>query len=86
MKPEPGAPAFDNIDDLLADKIVNHGRNHADRTTADDPSPTGEASAVSPESEEPDAEQSVLSIIAAALAICTVLLILYRLFNRKPHR
>ena len=32
MQDECGAPAFDNIDDLLADKIINHSRNHSDQT------------------------------------------------------
>jgi hypothetical protein len=30
MQHNPGAPAFDNIDDLLAEKIVNHSRKHSD--------------------------------------------------------
>lgn len=30
MQHDSGAPAFDNIDDLLAEKIVNHSIKHTD--------------------------------------------------------
>ena len=32
MHHDSGAPAFDNIDDLLADKIVRHSRSHSGQT------------------------------------------------------
>ena len=86
MKPEPGAPAFDNIDDLLADKIVNHGRDHADRSTVDDPAPTGESTTIPPSEEATHARPTASAILVAALIAGTVLFLLYRLFNRESNR
>ncbi len=38
---EPGTPAFDNVDDLLADRIVHHSRAHSGSEKNSTPLPSG---------------------------------------------
>jgi hypothetical protein len=86
MNAESGAPAFDNIDELLTDKIVSHGRDHADRTDPDNLAVEPETLAAPVEHLELGNGPSGKMIILAFAALGIVLLILYRLLNRQQNR
>jgi hypothetical protein len=82
MHHDSGAPAFDNIDDLLADKIVRHSRTHSEQT--EKPETTAENQ---PEEETVDtSKKSTSSITGFSLVFALIILILlffvYRLSVR----
>lgn len=84
MKLDSGAPAFENVDELLADRIVKHSRRHSEQTdvrTAPLPEQHRPAAGAVPQKARD--ENSGLLIIAAAVAALVMLLLLYRLLVRK---
>jgi hypothetical protein len=86
MKSESGTPAFENIDDLLTEKIVTHGHDHADRTATQIPADDPDRQAAPAEHFEPGGGPSKKTIIVAFLILGMLLLIVYRLFNRQQNR
>jgi len=79
MNDECGAPAFENIDELLTEKIVNHSRDHSGTTGTSDPS-DGAAGPADEPSGPGTAGSRNLAVIAVFILVC---LVLYLFFNQK---
>lgn len=86
MKPESGAPAFDNIDELLTDKIINHGRDHANRPETGAQAAEPDQQTVPVEHIELGKGPSAKTIIVALALTSMIFLILYRLLKRQQNR
>ena len=84
MKSESGAPAFDNVDELLAERIVKHSRRHTEQPGKQPSSPAGKQPTPEAVQEEDQDENSGPLIVAATIVLLVVLFLLYRLFDRKP--
>ena len=89
MEHECGAPAFDNIDDVLADRIVNHSRTHSDRTGSP-PSeknvnarPGGTRPSLSP---TPESSGTLKRVLIAVAVIVFAYLFLTRIAPRTRQR
>ena len=86
MDHECGISAFDNIDDVLADRIVNHSRSHSDRT---EPPPEKRGASASPEKIIPECTGNdgipVRILIVCALVI-GIAVFLYRFTRRLSRR
>jgi hypothetical protein len=80
MEHECGSPAFDNIDDVLANRIVNHSRTHSDRT---EPSPDVQPDAASPTSRATSESGHSGSYAKLFLLTGVILLVLLILLNRQ---
>ncbi|MBN1578665.1 MAG: hypothetical protein JW913_19025 [Chitinispirillaceae bacterium] len=86
MKHESGAPAFENIDDLLAERIVSHSKRHSGRPDERPSTPPVHQRPPAPQPPEEEKGNSGTMIVAAALALLALLFLLYRLSSRKPVR
>ena len=85
MDPDCGAPAFDNIDEVLANRIIDHGRNHSDRTET---ASAADGKPLSTPEDTPDAPYgiSLRYLIAGSAIFVGLLLLLYRLTRRSSRR
>ena len=88
MDHECGAPAFDNIDDVLAERIVNHSRAHSDRT----PPPVGHDPDSPPATENPNGKEHTATgfppagLLIGGIIVISLLLLLYRIFHRLSRK
>jgi hypothetical protein len=87
MDTECGTPAFDNIDDLLASRIVNRSRSNTDRTDMQQPDdlPPSGTPEQSPQRDEQTGHPAARVLIIAA-AIVTVLLFINYLIRHLSRR
>jgi len=80
MQHDSGAPAFDNIDDLLAEKIVNHSKKHTNHPDPNTPvssveqpkfsdSVDGQAKSYEPVRKSPHRLTTILLITLVAVSI-----------------
>ena len=87
MDTECGTPAFDNIDDLLASRIVNRSRSNTDRTDTGqhNDGPSFATPEQSPLQEKQTGQLAVRVLIMAAVLITLLLFInhLVRHSSRK---
>ena len=83
MEPECGTPAFDNIDDVLAERIVNHSRTHSDRTE-----PPSENEKTPTQSPEDDSGSSGFpaGVLIAGMIMLTLAVFLYTIVHRHSRR
>ena len=83
MEPECGAPVFDNIDAVLTERIVNHGRTHSDRT---EPSPE-DGTPPSPSRKDDSGSSGFPSgLLIAGMIALTLAVLLYRTVHRYSRR
>ncbi|MBN1760815.1 MAG: hypothetical protein JW863_20975 [Chitinispirillaceae bacterium] len=89
MDNECGAPAFDNIDDVLAERIVQHGRTHSDHSTTPsakhDTTPES-GSDTSPEENHPATGFPPAGLLVAGIIVICLLLLLYWIFHRLSRK
>ncbi len=87
METECGTPAFDNIDDLLASRIVNRSRSNTDRTdmeSRDEESPSAPREPLKPpEVQHRKWSARTLFIVAAAVAVLLIVKYLIRHLSRR---
>lgn len=86
MKHESGAPAFENIDDLLAERIVSHSRRHSGRPKERRAAPPVKDNPSAEIPREENDEHSGTLFFTLALALLAFFFLLYCLLNRKPAR
>jgi hypothetical protein len=79
---ERGAPAFDNIDDILADKIIRHSRTHSGSNGKSSLSQDATRPAGPQETPSSFAANSSLRWIAAAIAGILFTMLLIAFFRR----
>lgn len=81
MQHDPGAPAFDNIDDLLTEKIVDHSRKHSNHPQPRHPLHQQARKQDTPTAPRTDNQRKTVthSLTSYALVILIVISILYLL-------
>jgi hypothetical protein len=84
MKQESGAPAFDNVEDVLAERIVKHGKQHSGMPDEDASASNDPPCAPSPP--EAKKNRSCRLIILLMMVLCGLLLLSYRLSHHWPDR
>ena len=82
MSNDSGAPVFDNIDELLADRIVHHSHVHSEQTDTKSFQP----SVPPPADENLNSKQTISGannrfIFIWIAGISVLLIVLYRIFN-----
>jgi hypothetical protein len=83
MKNDCGSPAFENIDDILAEKIVAHSIRH---TGEAEPSAPGAINESQMTTNTPVQRSLLLRIVAVSVAAVLLIVLFSVLINRKIHR
>ncbi len=86
IKYDCGEPAFENVDDLLAEKIVTHSRNHSDKLKKQPLVTDEKPQAAGKKPPEETTSPPWYRLLIPLLFFITLFFILYHFFNRKPAR